>query len=108
MFAKPHKYTTYGIVSSTTPSDDESEDTPPRLTLLGIFEASSIQRCRRAVCLSYHAGSFGTRDTDAHIYLSGCIDRLKKRKRGEPPARDAFSCIVEKVCDACPSVTLLC
>jgi len=37
---QPHKYASYGIIPSTAPStDDESEDTLPRLSLNAPIEA---------------------------------------------------------------------
>lgn len=40
MGLQPHKYATYGIVSSTAPSsEDESEDTLPRATIGAPIEA---------------------------------------------------------------------
>ena len=50
-FGQPHKFATYGIVTSTAPSsDDESEDTLPRASLNAPIEAL---QGRYAICYSH-------------------------------------------------------
>ncbi|KAJ7218066.1 hypothetical protein GGX14DRAFT_599501 [Mycena pura] len=78
----PHKYATYGIVPSTTPSsDDESEDTLPRATLNAPIEA--LQGLANAAA-------------EAAAVPSTTQPRVKKRKRAEPTPRNAFPHVVEK------------
>lgn len=78
----PHKYATYGIVPSTTPSsDDESEDTLPRSTLNAPIEA--LQGLANAAA-------------ELAAVPSSEPPRVKKRKRAEPIPRNAFPHVVEK------------
>ncbi|KIK96659.1 hypothetical protein PAXRUDRAFT_825716 [Paxillus rubicundulus Ve08.2h10] len=82
-FAPPlHKYATYGIVTSTTPSsEDESEDTLPRATLNAPIEA--LQGLANAAAEAAAAPS-----TSPPI--------VKKRPRAEPTPRNAFPHVIEK------------
>lgn len=79
----PHKYATYGIVPSTSPSsEDESEDTLPRSTLNAPIEALQ-----------------GLANAAAELAaVPSAIEspRVKKRKRAEPIPRNAFPHVVEK------------
>lgn len=82
-FAPPaHKYASYGIVPGTSPSsDDESEDTLPRVSLNAPIEA--LQGLANAAAEAAAAPSAET-------------PRVKKRKRAEPVPRNAFPHVVEK------------
>ncbi|KAF8629647.1 hypothetical protein AX17_005586 [Amanita inopinata Kibby_2008] len=78
----PHKYATYGIVESTTPSsEDESEDALPRSTLNAPIEA--LQGLANAAA-------------EAAAVPSNEPPRVKKRKKAEPIPRNAFPHVVEK------------
>ncbi|KAF8499894.1 hypothetical protein F5888DRAFT_1793816 [Russula emetica] len=80
--APPHKYGTYGIVSSTAASsEDESEETIPRSSLNAPIEA--LQGLANAAAEAAAAPSFSA-------------SRVKKRKRTEPVPRYAFPHVVEK------------
>ncbi|KAF8532542.1 hypothetical protein JB92DRAFT_2688064 [Gautieria morchelliformis] len=80
--APPHKYATYGIVPSTTPSsEDESEDTLPRSTMNAPIEA--LQGLANAAAEAAAASSTKT-------------PRLNKRRRVEPIPRNAFPSVLEK------------
>ncbi|KAG1890163.1 hypothetical protein F4604DRAFT_1709031 [Suillus subluteus] len=78
----PHKYATYGIVPSTTPSsDDESEETLPRASLNAPIEA--LQGLANAAA-------------EAAAAPSASPPRVKKRPRVEPIPRNAFPHVIEK------------
>ncbi|KAF9227235.1 hypothetical protein BS17DRAFT_775134 [Gyrodon lividus] len=78
----PHKYATYGIVPSTTPSsEDESEDTLPRATLNAPIEA--LQGLANAAA-------------EAAAVPSASPPIVKKRQRAEPIPRNAFPHVIEK------------
>ncbi|KAF8625442.1 hypothetical protein AX15_005399 [Amanita polypyramis BW_CC] len=78
----PHKYATYGIVASTTPSsEDESDDTLPRSALNAPIEA--LQGLANAAAEAAAAPASET-------------PRVKKRKKAEPIPRNAFPHVVEK------------
>ncbi|KAF8738065.1 hypothetical protein AX14_012041 [Amanita brunnescens Koide BX004] len=78
----PHKYATYGIVTSTAPSsEDESDDTLPRSTLNAPIEA--LQGLANAAA-------------EAAAAPSNEPPRVKKRKKAEPIPRNAFPHVVEK------------
>lgn len=77
----PHKYASYGIVTSTAASsEDESEDTLPRSTLNAPIEA--LQGLANAAAEAAAAPS--------------ASPRVNKRKRAEPTPRNAFPHVVEK------------
>ncbi|OAX36573.1 hypothetical protein K503DRAFT_867495 [Rhizopogon vinicolor AM-OR11-026] len=78
----PHKYATYGIVPSATPSsDDESEETLPRASLNAPIEA--LQGLANAAA-------------EAAAAPSSSSTRAKKRPRVEPIPRNAFPHVIEK------------
>ncbi|KAF8332612.1 uncharacterized protein EI90DRAFT_3145331 [Cantharellus anzutake] len=81
----PHKYATYGIVPSTTPSsEDESEDTLPRASLNAPIEA--LQGLANAAAEVAAASSLS----------SSRAPKLLSRKRVEPIPRNAFPSVVDK------------
>jgi hypothetical protein len=78
----PHKFATYGIVTSTAASsEDESEETLPRSSINAPIEA--LQGLANAAAEAAAAPSFSA-------------SRVKKRKRTEPIPRNAFPHVVEK------------
>ncbi|KAG6375468.1 hypothetical protein JVT61DRAFT_3026 [Boletus reticuloceps] len=83
----PHKYATYGIVPSTaSSSEDESEDTLPRVSLSAPIEA--LQGLANAAA-------------EAAAVPSASPPIVKKRQRPEPIPKNAFPHVIEKVCWAC-------
>ncbi|KAL4078547.1 hypothetical protein V8B97DRAFT_1865873 [Scleroderma yunnanense] len=78
----PHKYATYGIVPSTTPSsDDESEDALPRATISAPIEALQ-----------------GLANAAAEAAAAPCSSSpiVRKRPRPEPAPGNAFPHVIEK------------
>ncbi|KAG6336629.1 hypothetical protein ID866_2468 [Astraeus odoratus] len=78
----PHKYATYGIVPSTTPSsEDETEDTLPRSTISAPIEALQ-----------------GLANAAAEAAAAPCASSpiVKKRSRPEPTPHNAFPHVIEK------------
>ena len=98
--SQPHRYASYGIVPSDTPSDDESdsEGALPRSALNPPIEA--LQGLANAAVEAANSPELSPRYVNA--YIPSASDRfnyirVRKRKKAELAPRNAFPHVVEKV-----------